>query len=158
LVRDMRFKDVVVIDSASAVAGSALGVTLALTGFGVWSLVAMEGGRSVTRLVMAFWSSRWRPTANVSWSHLFDVGGINASVVVSAALAYVDRKGPRMIIAAFLGSQALGFYTIAIRLYEILTSLFVGPFSWVAMPVVTRTLGDPKKLNAMVKSALHYAS
>jgi O-antigen/teichoic acid export membrane protein len=158
LIRDMRFKDVTLIDSAAATIAGVLGVTFAISGAGVWSLVAMELGRSLTRTSAAFIMSRWLPGRRASWSHLVDVSSISTSVVITNGLSYVDRTAPRILIATVLGTEALGFYTIAMRLLDILAGLFIGPFSWVAMPIVTRTLDEPALLKQIVKSALRYAS
>jgi PST family polysaccharide transporter len=99
-----------------------IGIGLAVAGFGAWSLVAsyLAGAAAMT---MALWILvKWRPAVRIHpallRSQLRFGGPLTADHVLWALIWSIDRA----FIGRVLGAQALGYYTIASRLPELLVA------------------------------------
>ena len=96
------------------------GIGLALAGAGAWSLVIGYLAGTTTRGVVAWTLVRWRPTLRLRRRHipgLLRFGGPLAGVNVLAA---VGGNVDNVLIGRVLGSTALGFYSLAFRLPELI--------------------------------------
>lgn len=129
-------------------------ITLALMGFGAWSLVLGYIAGSVALTVVLWIMVPWRPMLKPSRSHLPSMlrfGGVLTAVDISAAVfSNVDYT----FIGRFLGASQLGLYTLAFRLPE----LFIGNMAAVAGRVLFPTFAaiDRYTLTSAFQRALRY--
>ena len=68
LVRRLQFNDLARIGAVSGTLAVLVGVRLAFSGAGIWSLVLMEIARRAMTLAMLFPAARWRPRGTASGS------------------------------------------------------------------------------------------
>ncbi len=115
---DFRTRSIAELSNAAFRGG--LGIVLALAGFGVWSLVLGYLAGTIV-LVVALWLLvPWRPSFRTHRDHrqkLLRFGGTLTAVDVLAA---VTSTADYIFIGRVLGVTALGFYTLAFRLPELL--------------------------------------
>lgn len=112
----MDFRSRTAAELADALARGAVGVTLALAGAGVWSLViGYSAGNLAMDLVLwkqVSWRPRWRPQRR-HLRALLSFGGASTAVGMMAAfLAEFDN----LVVGRVLGLKELGYYTIAQKL------------------------------------------
>jgi PST family polysaccharide transporter len=105
---------------ANATFRGSLGIVLAVAGLGAWSLVLGYLTGTIV-LVVALWILvPWRPSFRTHREHrqkLFRFGGTLTAVdVLAAVTSTVDY----ILVGRVLGTTALGFYTLAFRLPELL--------------------------------------
>lgn len=158
LVRDLRQRPGALAEIASAAAGSATGLIAAALDAGVWSLVAMEAVRASVRLVWVAIAARWAPGFALRWSHVKDLAGFNAVGGALRFVAALDRVVPRIAIGAVLGQEALGYFALAMRVYDQVSLLFVGPMNAMAFPAAARAKSDPQQLRALLLRAARVSS
>ena len=138
LARDLRFKATAQIGAAATIASCVLGITLALRGVGIWTLVAMEALRVGVMVVGAFVAVTWRPLGRGRWQHLRDLWRFNVGVLLTYLVGYADLHLPRLLVSHLLGTQALGIFMLAIRVYGELSRLLTEPLHGVAMSTCAR--------------------
>ena len=138
LARDLRFKATAQIGAAATIASCTLGIALALRGGGIWTLVAMEALRVLVTLVGAFIAVAWRPLGRGRLQHLRDLWRFNAGVLLTYGIGYADLHLPRLLVSHLLGTQALGIFMLAIRVYGELSRLLTEPLHGVAMSTCAR--------------------
>jgi len=138
LMRHARFKALAAVESFASIASSAVGLALAWSGAGVWSLVAMELARAAAMLVAASAVARWRPGTAMRRHHFSDLLGFNASTWGAWGVMYCDGQLPRALIARSLGASAVGLYSLALRIYEQVVALLVRPAYQVVQTGVAR--------------------
>lgn len=138
LMRHARFKALAAVESSASIVASVVGLALAWSGAGVWSLVAMELARSATTLVAAFAVARWRPGLAMQRHHFTDLLGFNASTWGAWGVVYCDGQLPRALIARSLGATAVGLYSLALRIYEQVVTLLIRPAYQVVQTGVAR--------------------
>src|SRR5690606_21032514 len=54
---------------------------------------------------------------------------------------------PKFFVATFLGAQALGYFNMAIRLYQQISAVMIAPFTAVALPVAAAVQHDRERLH-----------
>ncbi len=131
--------------SATFISG-VVSMTLALTGAGVFSLVAQ-------RLVFVFWqlgamilSTRWIPglryNARVCMGQLRD----GFALAMSSLLGVGNQRVIDLIVGYFLGSALLGYLRIAWRGLDLLLELSIRPVMSVTLTSLSRLQDDPAAL------------
>ncbi len=138
LKRDLRFREKAAADLTRAIIRGGLGVGLALAGWGVWSLViaflfAEAGGTTV-----AWLRTRYRPMLAYDWTTVRPLLLFGAPVAALQLLSELSTNSDYLVVGHQLGSVALGTYSIAFRLPELLLSNVFWIFSSVAFPVLSR--------------------
>ena len=127
LLRHSRFGAIAAVETAASIIASAAGVALALAGAGIWSLVAMELTRTACTTVALYALSGWRPGWHMRGRDLKDLASFNVSTWFSWGAGYLDGQMPRLIVNHVLGAEAVGYLSLAQRLYETLSDVLVVP-------------------------------
>jgi O-antigen/teichoic acid export membrane protein len=154
LQREMRFKTLAVQANVSWFAGGAVGLVLALTGAGVWALVAQQLVVRASMLVIAWAASRWYPRLHASVAHARELLGFSANVFVANIGGFVNRRADALLIGLFFGPTAVGLYRLADRLVDNVLELTMRPIGVVSLPVFSRLQNDVAGLRQSVASCL----
>ena len=149
LRRDLRFKRRLVTEVTRAVVQAAVSITLAAAGLGAWALVWGYVASNFAWAVGSWALASYRPRAGW-WRIRRDVArpllafGIPASgqALLAALIFDVDY----VIVGRVLGPEALGEYTLAFRIPQLLVLSVFSILSMVAFPLFSRVRGDPGRL------------
>ncbi|HUF98939.1 MAG TPA: lipopolysaccharide biosynthesis protein [Ilumatobacter sp.] len=158
LRRSMQFKRRLVPELARAVAKGGVAITLALSGAGVWSLVWGQIAGELVAAVCYWIVMPWlpRPTADRRLTRdLFRFGSHIAAVGV---LGTVLRNVDYLVIGRALGTRALGLYTLAFRLPQLLIEGAVTIVGQVAFPAFARLQTQPDRLRSGLLRGLRLTS
>lgn len=119
---------------AGVIVGGAVGIGMALSGWGVWSFVGQWVAMIATNVVMAWTAVDWRPGLTTTRAHLRRAGVFGGQVLALrwAELAVVQL--PTLLIGATLGPLATGLYSVSWRLVATLTFLISTPLRMVSQP------------------------
>ncbi len=158
LRRDLRMKALAGRDLAGILAGSTVGITMALNGFGVWSIVAQRLVNRSVAAILLWRMSDWRPRRRFSRGHLRDVAGFGLSVMGGRVLNYLNRWIDQFLIGSVLGTVQLGLYFNAARLQTLATGLLIGSYSAVSMPALARLQDDMPRFRAAVAKSCRFIS
>ena len=145
LNRQMKFRALALIDIGALIAGVVVGVTMAWSGYGYWSLVGSQVANSIAELMLALFASRWRPhwpKARCGTRALVNLG---ASLTVSSLLRRLAEGTDTLFIGRFYGVDAVGFYSRALFLLARPMDTFIAPFDAVFIPLLSRLQNDPER-------------
>jgi O-antigen/teichoic acid export membrane protein len=134
LRRNLEFRVLAIRATLGVAAGGVVGITMALMDFGVWSLIAQRVVQVFVNSALAWIAHPWKPGFRFTRRHLHDVVGFSTKMVGLRATELVSLNAPTVVIGSFLGPVALGQYTVAWRLIEILSFVLTAPIRYVAMP------------------------
>jgi PST family polysaccharide transporter len=134
----MDFRRVAIIAIISVICAGAIGILLAISGFGVWSLIWQSLALSLLTVILTWFMSPWRPSLQFHFSAIKDVMGFSMNLLGSNILNFLSRNFDDLLIGRFIGSSALGIYTKAYQLMLLpLTQV-----SWVVARVMFPSLSS----------------
>ena len=145
LIKQLQFKRLTLIDIGSALTGSAIGVTLAYSGFGVWSLVVNNIVYALVFTIIINSIATWRPSFQFSYKafkQLFSFGGL---VLVSNLIDTLYKNIQNLIVGKTFNFSELGLYTQAKKLEEVPVTGVSSAINSVLFPVYSK-LQDDKEL------------
>ncbi|WP_162913398.1 lipopolysaccharide biosynthesis protein [Rhodospirillaceae bacterium SYSU D60014] len=151
LTRDMRF-DLLALRSVLGLSiGGAVGIGMALNGFGAWSLVGQQLTQQAIIAAVLWSTGRWRPGLRFSLRHLRELLGFGSQMIGLKLVKLGEQQLVRIIIGASLGPTALGFFHMGWRLLDILRSCLLLPLANTAMPAFSKMQSNLPQ----VRRALH---
>lgn len=158
LMREQRFKAIAAAGAVAGVLASLAGIAAALAGAGIWSLVAMELVRQAVSCVLMFRFAGWRPGLRSGREDAKDLLGFNLNTWAAWGLVYADGQLPRVLIAGSLGTEALGLYALAHRLFDQASAVLMVPAYQVLMPGMARVQADREAARRLADSILRAAA
>jgi O-antigen/teichoic acid export membrane protein len=146
LKRQMRFGAIGATDVASQVLGIAAAILLA-TQFdaGIWALLGLHIVPPVARMVFVWLLSGWRPGLP---SRDADIGSMLRFGGRASAASFLFQAGlqaDKLLVGWSLGPTVLGLYDRAFRLMRLPINQMNVPLTAVAIPALSRTLGDDSR-------------
>ena len=116
LERELRFSKLAKIEIISVCAGSATGISLALRGYGVYSLVFQSLVNLFLNSVLLWLTTSWRPRLVFRWWVVKEIGGYSLNLTGFSIINYFARTIDLLLVGRYLGTDALGYYYFAYRL------------------------------------------
>jgi len=142
----MEFKSIAIVDTASFMAGGAVGIYLALNNFGVISLVYQSIVQMAVAVILFWVFSKWRPHFIFSVQAIKDIYQFGMHVTGTSVVGFVSRNIDFLIIGKYLGAEALGYYTLAFKLMMVPIRNIAWMVSQVMFPAFSHIQHDIKKL------------
>jgi len=148
LRRSLNFKGLGIrVLGAKFISGS-LGVILALSGFGVWSLVVQTLSASLSNTVFLWLYSGWRPKFQFSKKHFFDLFSFGINMLGVRLVAFFDVNFDKLIIGYLLGPIILGYYQIAYRIFDLIQEALQGVTYQVVYAAFSKMQDDIERLRS----------
>jgi len=153
LQRRLAFDAVAKAGMIANVVATAVGVGLAFLGFGVWALVAQSVLAPAGTTFGLIVQSGYRPGRDVSLSRLRSLFGFSRNVIGMSIMAFLTQRSSDLLIGAFIGTTALGIYSVAYRLIVVMLDVLVTSVQGVIFPVFSRVQMDRPRLRQAYLSA-----
>jgi O-antigen/teichoic acid export membrane protein len=147
LQRDLRFRDLFVIQSIAAVTGGALSIAGAIAGLGIYALIWGELASAVmlAALSLGLGWGHWHPCLRLRREDLRGHVGFGLYQVGERAANMFAMNIDYILIGRTLGAVPLGFYSVAFEIASIPTRL--NPvLTRVALPIFSRRQDDAAAL------------
>lgn len=147
LQKGMAFGRKFVPDLAKSGGKGVVSIALAALGFGAWSLII---GQLAGRLfgVLAYWRTlEWRPRARFNLTLARSLLSYGNRIVAVNLLGMILLNADYLFIGRFLGAAALGVYTLAFRVPELLIMQFCHVIATVIFPLYSKIKEDAEALS-----------
>lgn len=148
LQRAYRYKQIAQVNLLGSLAGGFIGVALAIMGYGVWSLVAQQLLTALVQVVGLWMVSNWRPRRQFSVARFKELFSFGLNVIGINITETVNRQADNLLIGAVLGITALGYYSLAYKIYQTLTQLLTGVTSRVAFTSFSKLQHNLNKMRS----------
>lgn len=116
LLKELKFKEKFIVDVSAIFIGSVISIFCAYTGWGVWSLVFKQiiivAGMTIGGIFLA----KWIPSLTFNYKYVKAELHYSSYLSLSMVSNYFVRNIDYFLIGKFLGTNALGQYTVAYKL------------------------------------------
>ncbi|MFH1104584.1 MAG: lipopolysaccharide biosynthesis protein [Actinomycetota bacterium] len=120
LRRNMDFRRKLIPDVGRSIVKGVVSVAAAATGFGVWALVWGQLAGVLASVILSWTVLPWRPRLRVHRRLLPSLMRFGAPLIVTDIQYAIWANLDYVVVGRFLGDTALGIYTLAYRLPELL--------------------------------------
>jgi O-antigen/teichoic acid export membrane protein len=142
LQRQMSFTTLAIIEIVASFVSIAVGIGLALAGYGYWALVGMSIMLPAVSTVCLWSSAKWFPGAprrGVGISSMIRFGG---TATLNSLVVYTAYNLEKVLLGRFWGAEALGIYGRAYQLINIATENLNSASGAVAFAALSRLQDD----------------
>lgn len=158
LERDFAYRAIALRYLLGVTVSGVVGVTLAVQGYGVWSLVCQQLVHEGVGALVLWVTSTWRPRLKFSRRHLKDLFSFGINILGFNFLNFFNTRINDFLIGYFLGVTALGYYSVAYRVLTVMTQLFIRTVRDVALPTFSRLQSEPERFRQAFYTATQLTS
>ena len=153
LRKELNYTLLTKISLISSFSSGVLGISLALWGAGVWSLVVQTLTMGVIYNMLIWSATNWRPSLNFSWKALIQLWGFGFRMFLAGMLDAVFTRLDFLIIGKLFPPATLGYYQRAKSLNGMVVEYSSGSLMAVLFPVLSKVKNDLARFqNIIIKS------
>ena len=158
LQRALRFKARLLPEFGRSIVKGVISVFLAWRGFGVWSLVLGHIAGESAATLFAWVLAGWRPTLSFDSRVAREMTVFGVHIVAISLLGALFSNVDMLFVGRILGAEALGYYTMAYRIPELVLASTNNVVARVAHPLFSRVQSSAEQLRTTFISYLRYMS
>jgi PST family polysaccharide transporter len=145
LRRELRFKALTMRNLAANILGGAVGVAMALTGWGMASMVAMVVVSALAGALVLWTASRWRPSGAWNAAAFKPLYQDARHVAATSILGTLALQANMFIVGHVFGAGVAGLYSFALRIYDVLMRVTTFSFSEAAFPILAKKTAEAER-------------
>lgn len=138
LQRRLEFVTLARVQLISAGVSGFLSASLALLGFGVWSLVWPTLIAGITSTLLQWHYCRWRPQAPSFDPTAMQMIHFGKNLILFALLDFVAHNIHAVMLGRYIGAAPVGYYNRAFNLLQMVTGYVQEPASRIVSPLLSR--------------------
>lgn len=155
---ELNFKTQAKASITSSVVSGVVGIYMAYSSFGVWSIVAFQLVNIGLNSILLWIFSKWRPSWIFSWTSFKELFGFGFKLAVSGLLHTLYISGYNLVIGKVFKAADLGFYTRAEQFARFLSQNVGLILQRVTYPVLCKFQNDREGLAAAFIKMLRLSS
>lgn len=152
LTHEMNFRPLAIRSFFSVLAGGAVGIGMAMAGYGIESLIAQQVVTSISEFLLLWTVSRWKPSFRFSMASCREITHFSKHVATTAGTNFANQNSDIFFVTYYLGSAAAGFYATGKRITNTLNIVISTALMRVSLPAFSRLQEDEPELQ---KTFLH---
>lgn len=146
LLKDLNFKRKTIADILSIIVYSVTVIILALTGFGVWSLVIAYITQHVSLVLFLWVACPRKPTFQIELSIAKEVFHFGKYVTSAGFFAWIITSVDNIVVGRKLGNENLGYYSFGFNIATLTVVAFTHLITGVFHPIYAKVQDDAQKL------------
>jgi PST family polysaccharide transporter len=150
LRKSLNYRLLAIRDTVLEVTSSLVSVTLAIRGFGVWSLVAPQVLTSALGAASNFRLAGWAPTLKFGFRDWPRIFRFSSSSIIAETANTLAAEGDTLVIGKTLGLGPLGIYNLAWTTANLVSRNVSGVVGRIALPALSAIADDESRLRAGV--------
>lgn len=153
LMKRMDVRQVAVANLVSQILGGALGIGLAVGGFGAWALVWQSVSQAAVKTLWLWITGRWLPAWIFSRASLKTMLRVGAGMFISTLLNVASLNAYTFVIGIFYNMSTLGVYTQADKWSKMGYASLSQIFNTTFLPLLSRFQDDGPRYRRAVGKA-----
>jgi len=154
LTKRIDFKLQTRISIIASVLSGLVGIGMALSGFGVWSLV----GKTITMYsitaLLLWWWNKWKPIFIFSIQSFRELFSFGSKLLISSLIFTVYQQVYYLVIGKYFSAQELGYYTRADQFSQLPSSNLTTVIQKVSFPVLASIKEDTSQMKTVYKKLI----
>ena len=151
LRRELRFNIIAKRSILASIVSSIIGVSLALTGYGVWALVAQQLCWQLIITIFTLICAHWWPTWRFSFKRAREAITIGTPMMLAQAINTLCSTLMEFMVGILLGPVGLGIFRVAGRALFILQEIIIRPLEQTSIPVLAKLSTPEKRADATLR-------
>lgn len=142
----------------AAVTSGAVGITMAYTGFGVWSIVWFQLSNLAVNAGMLWIFSHWRPRMLYSWISFRELFGFGSKLALSGIINTLYNNIYKLLIGKVFKASDLGYYSRAHDFSDFPSANLTTVIQRVTYPVLCTMQDDDDRLRDVYRRFLRLSA
>ena len=153
-VREINFKTQTIISLIASVGSGVIGVWMAFSGQGVWSLVGQQLGRQCLNTLFLWFFCHWKPTVSFSMTAFKEMFGFGSKLLLSGLLDTIYKDIYYIVNGRCFSSSILGQYTRAKQFSMVFSTNLTTVVQRVSFPVLSSIQDDSIRLREAYRKVI----
>lgn len=146
LQRQLRYLDLTMIEMVSLLVSYALGIIMAIRGFGYWALVGATVATPAINTALMWVIAAWIPGMPRRGAGIRSMLRFGGTIILNNLVVYIAYNFEKLLLGRFWGADILGLYGRAYQLITFPTTSFQSAVGGVAFAALSRLQDDPNRL------------
>lgn len=118
MVREFRFATLSTIIFTSSLVSGIIAIAMALSGFGIWSLVGQRVSMMATKALLLWWKSPWRPSRDMHSKSLKEMTPYSVRLIITDLITALYNNIAQLFIGKIYSANQLGYFNQAQKLKD----------------------------------------
>ena len=146
LSKDINFKIKTKVSIISSLVSGIVGITMALSNLGVWSLVGQQLSRQTLSSILLWVYTQWKPRFSISIKSFKELFGFSWKLLISTIIDKVWSQIYQVIIGKYYSPAILGHFTRSINFTSLFSTNLDSVVQRVSYPVLSSIQNDKSRL------------
>ena len=142
----------------AAISSGAVGIWMASSGYGVWSIVMQQLMNLGINVLLLWMLSHWRPRWVYSWKSFQELFGFGSKLLVSGLIDTLYRNIYLIVIGKVFSASDLGYYTRAHQFTDFPSSNLTGIIQRVTYPILCSIQNEDDRLANVYRKFLRISA
>lgn len=158
LVKKVDFKTITKISVIAVIISGSLTITMALLGYGVWSLVVNMLSLQFVQTILLWLFNKWVPSMTFKFQSFNKFFNFGYKLLLSGLIDTFFNNIYFLIIGRLFPANQLGFYTNAVKVRDLASSSIAATVQRVTYPVLSSIQEDERRLKYGFRTMLKTAA
>lgn len=147
MVREFRFAQLSTIIFISALISGVLAIVMALTGFGIWSIIGQRVTMMATKAILLWWKSPWRYRRDAERGSIREMAPYSLRLIATDMITAIYNNVAQLFIGRIYSANMLGYYNQAQKLKDMPVNATMQSIQSVTFPALSKISDNPIKFD-----------
>ena len=147
MVREFRFAQLSTITFISSTISGIVAIAMALTGFGIWSLVGQRVSMMAAKAMLLWWRSSWRPNGRGQTGSLREMAPYSLRLMTTDLITALYNNVAQLFIGKMYSGSVLGYFNQAQKLKDMPVNATMQSIQSVTFPALAKIGRDEQKFS-----------
>lgn len=147
MVREFRFAQLSTITFLSSTISGVIAIVMALTGFGIWSLVGQRVSMMASKAALLWWRSSWRPAGGEARGSLREMAPFSLRLMTTDLITALYNNVAQLFIGKIYSGSVLGYFNQAQKLKDMPVNATMQSIQSVTFPALAKISDNEQKFS-----------
>lgn len=154
LRRELRFKDLSIIEVFSALFSAIVSISAVMAGWGIMSLVLQTLSAAFARSVLLIFFNKWKPILRFSWESINSVFSFSLNLLLTSLINVIFKHVYTLVIGKAYTTQDIGYYNQSKRVTDLSGNTIVETVKGVSYPIMSKQRDDITRFKSYYKNVI----